>query len=141
VNKQSNITKKTALYCRTALYDDLAIQKQKNELIAYAEKQGYKNITVYSDNGFSGIKFNRPAFKKLNADITKGKVERIITLSISRIGRDRIKTPQWIDWAIEENIDVIILNNPEGIKSPESPEFELLLKLLAERADCRGDEE
>ena len=68
---QSNINKTTAIYCRTAHRDDLAIQRQKNDIIAFSSEQGYENITFYVDNGFSGVIFDRPDFKRLEADINK----------------------------------------------------------------------
>ena len=58
----------TALYCRLSRDDELqgdsnSIVNQKKYLESYAEQRGYTNIQHYTDDGWSGGNFNRPAWK------------------------------------------------------------------------------
>lgn len=60
----------TALYERLSRDDDLAgesnsITNQKKYLEDYAQKNGFKNIRHFTDDGFSGVNFNRPGFQSL----------------------------------------------------------------------------
>ena len=60
----------TALYERLSRDDDLAgesnsITNQKKYLEDYAQKNGFKNICHFTDDGFSGVNFNRPGFQSL----------------------------------------------------------------------------
>lgn len=57
----------TALYCRLSQEDELAgesgsIQHQKQILMEYAQSHGFVNPQVWSDDGYSGVSFDRPAY-------------------------------------------------------------------------------
>lgn len=72
----------TALYERLSRDDDLSgdsnsIINQKKYLEACAAQQGYENIVHYTDDGWSGGNFERPAWKKLIADIEAGRVAHV----------------------------------------------------------------
>lgn len=102
--------KLTALYCRVAHTDENMITAQTEYLRRYAEKHGYKNISVYADNGCSGLSFVRPAFSAMEADIRAGKIQTIIARDISRIGRDHIATAVWIDRLIASGVALITMD-------------------------------
>ena len=88
---------RVALYCRVAREDDEAIKKQEIMLRQFAEKNDYKNISIYFDNGFSGLNFNRPVFQRLNEDIYAGLIETVIVKDISRISRNYIDMLKWVN--------------------------------------------
>ena len=72
-------SKITALYERLSRDDDNAgdsnsIVNQKKYLESYAQQRGYTNCRHYTDDGWSGGNFERPAWKQLIADIEAGKV-------------------------------------------------------------------
>ena len=72
-NRQTE-EKITALYERLSRDDDLtgdsnSILNQKRYLESYAAQRGYTNIVHYTDDGWSGGNFDRPAWKRLVADI------------------------------------------------------------------------
>ena len=100
-------TRKTAIYCRVAQTDNMAIEMQKSTLKGFTEQQGYTNSVLYIDNGFNGLNFNRPSFKKLNKDINAGKIERVIVLTICRLGRNTIEVVNWIDRVKAKGVRVI----------------------------------
>jgi len=97
-SKRVELPKNTrvALYCRVACKDDNAIELQKNILQNYAKEHGYTDISVYADNGVSGIGFNRPALSLLEADISSGLVGTVIARSLCRIGRNPLEMEDWI---------------------------------------------
>ena len=70
-------SKITALYERLSRDDDQigdsnSIVNQKKYLESYAQQRGYTNIQHYTDDGWSGGNFERPAWKQLIADIEAG---------------------------------------------------------------------
>ena len=90
-------SKITALYERLSRDDDNAgdsnsIVNQKKYLESYAQQKGYTNCRHYTDDGWSGGNFERPAWKQLIADIEAGKVAHVIVKDMSRAGRDYLQT-------------------------------------------------
>ena len=64
----SRTSKITALYERLSRDDDLtgesnSIINQKKYLEDYARRNGFGNIRHFTDDGFSGVNFNRPGFQ------------------------------------------------------------------------------
>ncbi len=58
------------------------------------------NLTLfkeYIDDGVSGTTFNRPGFNELLQDIENKSINMIITKDLSRLGRDYIKTGEYIE--------------------------------------------
>ena len=49
--------------------DSNSITNQKKFLEDYARENGFKNIQHFSDDGYSGTNFDRPAFKRLIQEI------------------------------------------------------------------------
>ena len=77
MNIRQTENKITALYERLSRDDDLAgdsnsIINQKKYLEGYAAQQGYENVVHYTDDGYSGGNFERPAWKQLVSDIEAG---------------------------------------------------------------------
>ena len=63
--KTTGKSRVTALYERLSRDDDLvgesnSITNQKKYLEDYAHKNGLTNIRHYTDDGYSGVNFNRP---------------------------------------------------------------------------------
>lgn len=110
--------KKTALYCRMAAApkcDDVAMLTQKETLLRYAKEQGYTNAELYEDNGVSGLAFpDRPALRKLQADIEAGGVERVIVRSLSRVGRNTGDVYRWLTELDARGVAFICLDFPEA---------------------------
>ena len=87
----------TALYERLSRDDELAgesnsIQTQKAILADYAAAHGFLNCVHYTDDGYSGGNFDRPAWQEMIADIEAGKVSAVIVKDMSRVGRDYLQT-------------------------------------------------
>jgi len=86
-----------AIYCRVAREDDEAIKIQETMLRRFAEENDYDNISIYADNGFHGLNFERPAFKRLNEDISAGIIGTVIVKDMCRLGRNFIDVFNWVD--------------------------------------------
>ena len=116
--------KKTALYCRLSNDDDLqgesnSITNQKTMLMDYAKANGFRNIEIYVDDGWSGTNFNRPDFQRMVKDMEDGKISTIITKDLSRLGRDYLTTGQYIEMVFpDHNVRYIAVNdNVDTLKS------------------------
>ena len=94
--------KTTALYCRLSQEDELkgdsnSIQNQRAILEKYAKDNGFENIEVFVDDGYSGVSFNRPDFQRLLEMMEQGKVAVLITKDLSRLGRNYIEVGQYTE--------------------------------------------
>ena len=92
----------TALYCRLSQEDELkgdsnSIQNQRAILEKYAKDNGFENIEVFVDDGYSGVSFNRPDFQRLLEMMEQGKVAVLITKDLSRLGRNYIEVGQYTE--------------------------------------------
>ncbi len=57
----------------------------------------YASIFEYVDDGYSGINFDRPSFKRMIEDAKKHKINTIIVKDISRLGRDYIEVGGYME--------------------------------------------
>ena len=85
------------IYCRLSKDDEqseesISIGTQRSILTDYCLQHGYTIYKVYTDDGYSGLNFNRPGFKELLEDVERGVVNMVITKDLSRLGRDYIMT-------------------------------------------------
>ena len=102
MSAQQTEKKITALYERLSRDDDLAgdsnsIINQKKYLEGYAADHGYTGCVHYTDDGWSGGNFERPAWKQMIADIEAGKIAHVLVKDMSRIGRDYLQTGFYTD--------------------------------------------
>jgi DNA invertase Pin-like site-specific DNA recombinase len=82
------MNKHTALYCRTSTnLQSTGLEAQILALKTYCQSQGITNFTVYSDEGISGTKENRPQLNRLMEAVEGGQVSSVIVYSFSRFAR------------------------------------------------------
>ena len=88
--------KRCALYTRKSSDEGLdqefnSLDAQREACAAYVKSQsgeGWKELpTVYDDGGFSGGTMERPALKRLMADIAVGKIDIVVVYKIDRLSR------------------------------------------------------
>lgn len=131
-------SKITALYCRSATPDIIAIEAQQKSLLCYVKEHGYGNAQIFEDNGFSGSNLNRPALVQLNELILAGCVERVLMRSISRLGRDTAKVLDWAHMARSHGVEVSTLDMSADTLSAQFKKWEAA-PLLAALADQELD--
>ncbi len=91
-----------ALYIRLSYTDDKStesdsVQNQRRILTSFVEGQSeIEIVTEKVDDGYSGIIFDRPAFKEMMADIEAGKINCVIVKDLSRLGREYIETGRYL---------------------------------------------
>ena len=107
----------TALYCRLSNDDDLqgesnSITNQKAILLKYAQDNRFPNPQFYIDDGYGGTNFQRPDFMRMISDVENGKVGIVITKDLSRLGRDYLKTGEYIEIIfLEYDVRYIAIND------------------------------
>ena len=114
----------TALYCRLSQDDMLqgesnSITNQKAILKKYTEDNGFSNPVFYVDDGVSGTTWEREGFKAMLADIEEGKVGTVITKDLSRLGRDYLKTGEYIEIIFPDH-DVRYIAINDGVDTLKS---------------------
>ncbi|MDD6213747.1 MAG: recombinase family protein [Firmicutes bacterium] len=106
-----------ALYLRLSKEDEKSgesgsIINQRELLEEFAKKNDIKVFDIYTDDGFSGTNFNRPAFMRMIRDIEQGLVNMVITKDLSRLGRNYVEVGGYIeDYFPEKNVRYIALND------------------------------
>lgn len=128
----------TALYERLSRDDDQigdsnSIINQKRYLENFAEQKGYANCTHYTDDGWSGGNFERPAWKRLISDIEAGKVAHVIVKDMSRIGRDYLQTGFYTEVMFRQhNVHFVAIANSVDSDDQNSNEFAPFLNIMNE---------
>lgn len=93
-----------ALYIRLSIEDSkvesLSIENQKHVLGRYADSmEGVRNVEIleFTDNGYSGTNFERPAIQELLDMVRAGKINCIIVKDFSRFGRNSIEVGYFME--------------------------------------------
>lgn len=78
--------------------ESVSIENQKLLLQKYVKEQGWNEIDVYCDDGYSGTNFNRPEVQRLIEDAKSGRINLILVKDMSRFGRNYIEIGQFTDY-------------------------------------------
>ena len=85
---------KAAIYCRLSKEDEdkigesESIQNQKSMLLQYALENGFDIYQIYSDEDYSGIDRNRPAFNSMLQAASEHRFDVVLAKTQSRFTRD-----------------------------------------------------
>lgn len=102
---------KAAIYCRLSKEDEYkvgeseSIQNQKSMLIQYAVENGFEIYQIYSDEDYSGIDRNRPAFNAMIQAAGEHRFDLVLAKTQSRFTRDmelveKYLHGKFIEWGI-----------------------------------------
>ena len=123
---------RVAAYARVSL-DKEAMLHSLSAQVSYYSTYIQRNPAwiyagVYADNACTGTKANRPEFQRLLTDCRAGKIDRIITKSVSRFARNTITLLEVTRELKSLGIDVFF--EKENLHST-SGDGELMLSILA----------
>ena len=125
--------KKIAIYLRLSLADvDLgadgkeesnSIENQRlmirNYLKAHEELIG--DVVEYKDDGYTGLNFDRPAFRQMIEDARNGIIGTIIVKDLSRFGRDYIGVGDYMEQILPSlGVRLIAINSRYDSKDHDS---------------------
>ncbi len=87
-------------------------------------------VDTYSDNGYTGMNYNRPDFQRLMQDIRSGRINCIIVKDISRFGRHFLQTSEFVERILPEmGVRLICINDNYDSADPDSDRSALTLPL------------
>lgn len=98
---------KVAMYLRLSQDDEKydkdfktesnSISNQRLQIKEYIDKNEDMELAgEYVDDGYSGINFERPAFKEMMEDVITGNINCIVVKDLSRFGRDYIDSGRYL---------------------------------------------
>ena len=132
--------KRIAAYCRVSSSSEEQLHSYAAQVKFYTEMlsadESCKFVGVYADEGITGTSAKkRPQFMAMIEDCRAGKIDAIITKSVSRFGRNTVDTLSYTRELKALGIDVYF--EKENLHSI-SPEGELLLTLMAAFAESES---
>lgn len=134
----SRTSKITALYERLSRDDDLngesnSITNQKKYLEDYARRNGFTNIRHFTDDGFSGVNFNRPSFQELIKEVEAGNVATIIVKDMSRLGRNYLQVGFYTEVLFpQKDVRFLAINNSIDSNNASDNDFAPFLNIMNE---------
>lgn len=137
--KKSSTTKvlRVAAYCRVSTDSDAqleSLEAQKTHYENYiAGREDWEFAGLYFDEGISGTKKEkRPALLRMIADCKAGKIDFIITKSISRFARNTTDCLEMVRKLLELDIPIYFEKENLNTSSMESELFLAILSSIAE---------
>ena len=122
---------KATAYIRLSYTDDRSsesdsVSNQRKLIENFVERNPDIEVVSFKvDDGYSGIIFDRPAFKEMMQDVTNGEINCVIVKDLSRLGREYIETGRYLRKvfpaygvrfiAITDNIDTAQDNNGDDL--------------------------
>ncbi len=134
----SRTSKITALYERLSRDDDLngesnSITNQKKYLEDYARRNGFENIRNFTDDGFSGVNFNRPGFQSLIKEVEAGNVGTLIVKDMSRLGRNYLQVGFYTEILFpQKDVRFLAINNSIDSNNASDNDFAPFLNIMNE---------
>ena len=102
--------KNTVIYTWNASSDEQAINAQLEICREYAVAHGYTVIVEFSDSGYSGMNFNRPAFIAMNNELDKWTT--LFVYRIDKLTRNRSDFYKYVKTLRDEGKEIISIPEP-----------------------------
>lgn len=128
----------TALYERLSRDDEMqgesnSITNQKEYLEDFAQKNGFRNIRHFTDDGVSGTTFEREGFQKMIAEVETGNVATVIVKDLSRFGRNYLKVGFYTEILFpDKGVRFIAVNNGVDSETQGENDFTPFLNIMNE---------
>jgi DNA invertase Pin-like site-specific DNA recombinase len=102
--------RKAAVYCRSAVGNENAIEQQTAQIRKFAAENEYEDPTLYRDKGANGNSLDRPAMTKLIGDIRTGKTGAVIVTDTARVARNFTIFTEWRELLNRHSVQFITLD-------------------------------
>lgn len=102
--------KNAVIYTRSASPDGQATNAQLETCREYAHAHGYNVVAEFSDNGYSGMNFNRPAFIAMND--SRDKWATLIIYRIEKLSRNTRQLCKYRKTLRDEGKEIILISEP-----------------------------
>ena len=141
VDKAKYHQKRVAAYCRVSTDSEEQLNSYENQKKAYTEmiasNKDWDFVGIYADEGISGTLANkRDEFKKMISVCLDGKIDYIITKSVSRFARNTVECLEYVRMLKSHGIGVYFEEqNIDTLKS----ESELYLVIYAGFAQSESE--
>ena len=127
--------KRVAAYARVSSGKDAMLHSLSAQVNYYSKliqsHRGWEYVGVYADEALTGTKESRENFQRLLADCRSGKIDMVITKSISRFARNTVTLLETVREL--KSLDVDVYFEEQNIHSVNS-DGELMLTILASYA-------
>lgn len=138
-NKSIAKKKNVCAYARVSMNDDGMLHSLNNQILFYKEEilshPDWNFVGVFHDKPTTGTKEDRPEFSKMLKLCEEGKIDMIITKTISRFARNTVTTLKWSRELRQRGIDIYF--ESENIHTISS-NGELFLSLYAAIAQAES---
>ncbi|CAK7000600.1 MAG: hypothetical protein ENTB_00006 [Enterocloster aldenensis] len=131
----------TALYERLSRDDDFkgkkrdsnSIVHQKQYLEDFARRMGFTNIRHFTDDGYTGVNFDRPGFQAMIKEIEAGNVAICLCKDLSRFGRNYLQVGFYTEIMFpQKGVRFIAINNNIDSANPTENDFTPFLNIMNE---------
>lgn len=102
--------KNAVIYTRSASPNEQATNAQLEICREYARAHGYNVVAEFSDNGYSGMNFNRPAFIAMND--SRDKWATLIVYHINKLSRNSKDFYKYRKALCNEGKEIISITEP-----------------------------
>lgn len=121
-----------AVYLRVSTNgQELGLESQERAIRSYLEQNQISNYKIFKDLGQSGSKCSRPALDEMLLEVQQGRVQAVVTFSISRLGRNVRHLLELVEFFKERGTEFISLTE----KIDNTPVGKLLLAILGALAE------
>lgn len=101
VDKEKYHQKRVAAYCRVSTDSEEQLTSYQNQVRVYTEmiaaNKEWEFAGLYADEGISGTRADkRPEFQRMIRDCQNGKIDYIITKSVSRFARNTVECLEYV---------------------------------------------
>lgn len=125
--------KRVAAYCRVSTDHEAQLESLENQMETFryraAQRGDWDLVNIYADEGLSGTTLKgRVQFQQMIKDCEAGKIDYIITKSISRFARNTVDTLQTVRELQKHGVQVFF--EKEGIDTADALS-EMILTIMA----------
>lgn len=134
---------RVAIYCRVGNKEqaDEGVNNQKITIENYLNSKKEKcKREYYIDNGFSGMNFNRPAFKRMIEDVNNNYINAIYVKDLSRISRNAIDLLNFSEYKLKpKNVKLVSINENDDFLNIQKKIYrDFISKQKKIRRKCNG---